>query len=260
MLSIKLDNRVVHVKGGLRLHPMPRPGADLALLLLGGFRVLADRTTDELAARGYQDYRPVHDFALSAILAGADNASELGRRMSVSKQAAAKTIAALEERNYVSRKPDSTDGRRMRLQVTEHGLAIMREGAAIMDELRRQWEQQVGAGPMAQFEDTLRQLVGSNTVRLDTPGSLPRTRADSPPPPDPTTAMASTTPGATRRRWWNMATTTTTRRMKATTSPGTPAGRPRPMFRPITAIRDPSSKKPTVDQLSDPRCHLAPSQ
>jgi DNA-binding MarR family transcriptional regulator len=153
---------------------MSRSGADLLLLMLGGFRVLADRTTDELAARGYPDYRPVHDFALSAILSGADNASELGRRLSVTKQAAAKTIAALEERNYVSREPDPTDRRRMRLQVTDHALAIMREGEAVLGELREQWEHQVGSGPLAQFEDTLRQLVGDNAVRLDTPGSLPQ--------------------------------------------------------------------------------------
>src|SRR5687768_9624384 len=96
---------------------MSRPGADLALLLLGGFRVLADRATAELAARGYDDVRPVHDFALQAILSGADSASELGRRMSVTKQAAAKTIAALEERRYVVREPDPADRRRLRLHV-----------------------------------------------------------------------------------------------------------------------------------------------
>jgi DNA-binding MarR family transcriptional regulator len=149
---------------------MSRSGADLALLLLGGFRNLADQATAELAARGYPDVRPVHDFALQAILSGADNASELGRRLSVSKQAAAKTIAVLEERNYVAREPDATDGRRMRLHVTEHGLTMLREGEAIFDELREQWEQQVGAGSLAAVEEALRRLVGSNTVRLDAPG------------------------------------------------------------------------------------------
>ncbi len=119
---------------------MPRSGSDLALLLLGGFRVLADRATAALAERGYEDVRPVHEFALQAILSGADNASELGRRMSVTKQAAAKTIAVLEERRYVVREPDKSDGRRMRLRVTKRGLAMMREGEGIFDDLRAQWE------------------------------------------------------------------------------------------------------------------------
>jgi hypothetical protein len=58
---------------------MSRSGADLALLLLGGFRSLVDAAIAELALRGYEDVRPVHDFAMRAIAAGADNASELGR-------------------------------------------------------------------------------------------------------------------------------------------------------------------------------------
>jgi DNA-binding MarR family transcriptional regulator len=153
---------------------MSRSGADLALLLLGGFRTMADQATAELASRGYEEIRPVHDFALRAILSGADNASELGRRMSVTKQAAAKTIAALEERNYVAREPDATDKRRMRLYVTDHGLAMLREGEGIFDELREQWEKQVGAGPLAQMESTLRQLVGNGIIRLDTPAWLAR--------------------------------------------------------------------------------------
>jgi DNA-binding MarR family transcriptional regulator len=153
---------------------MPRSGADLARLLLGGFRTLADQATAELASRGYEEIRPVHDFALRAILAGADNASELGRRMSVTKQAAAKTIAALEERNYVAREPDPADKRRMRLYVTDHGLAMLRAGEEIFDELRERWERQVGADPVLQLESTLRQLVGDGVIRLDTPAWMAR--------------------------------------------------------------------------------------
>ena len=69
------------------------------------------------------------------------------------------TIAALEERNYVGREPDPADKRRMHLYVTDHGRAMLREGEQIFDELRRQWEKQVGPGAVAQLESTLRQLV-----------------------------------------------------------------------------------------------------
>jgi DNA-binding MarR family transcriptional regulator len=149
---------------------MPRSGADLALLLLGGFRTLAEQATAELAARGYEDVRPVHDFALHSILAGADSASELGRALSVSKQAAAKTIAVLEERGYVVREPDPDDRRRMSLRVTERGLAMLREGEAIFDELREQWEKQVGAESLIAIEESLRILVGGKAIDLDAPG------------------------------------------------------------------------------------------
>jgi DNA-binding MarR family transcriptional regulator len=151
-----------------------RTGADLALLLLAGFRTLADQATTELAQRGYEDVRPVHDFALRAVLSGADSASELGRRMSVSKQAAAKTLSVLEERRYVTREPDSADRRRARIRVTDRGLGMLQEGETIFDELRERWEQQVGAASLSSLEETLRQLLGNETIRLDSPGWIMR--------------------------------------------------------------------------------------
>ncbi len=148
---------------------MKRPGADLALLLLGGFRTMADHTTAELAERGY-DYRATHDFALRAIESGADSASELGRRLSVTKQAAAKTIAALEDRRYVVRSPDPTDRRRTRITVTERGSNVMSEGEAILNDLRERWAAQIGADRLAEVEAALRRLVGDVALMHDTPG------------------------------------------------------------------------------------------
>jgi DNA-binding MarR family transcriptional regulator len=149
---------------------MSRSGADLALLLLGGFRVLVDDAVLELAARGYEDVRPVHDFAMRAIAAGADNASELGRRLSVSKQAAAKTVAVLEERGYVARGADPLDARRKRLQVTALGFEVMREGEAVFDELRDKWKRKIGAKQLERLETDLTALVGASPVRIDSPG------------------------------------------------------------------------------------------
>jgi DNA-binding MarR family transcriptional regulator len=149
---------------------MSRSGADLALLLLGGFRVLVDEAILELAERGYEDVRPVHDFTMRAIAAGADNASELGRRLSVSKQAASKTVAVLEERGYVTRGTDPLDSRRKRLQVTARGFEVMRVGEAVFDELRDDWKQKIGAQQLERLESDLATLVGASTVRIESPG------------------------------------------------------------------------------------------
>ena len=149
---------------------MSRSGADLALLLLGGFRALVDDAILELAKRGYEDVRPVHDFTMRAIAAGADNASELGRRLSVSKQAAAKTVAVLVERGYVTRSADPLDARRKRLEVTALGFEVMREGEAIFDELRDKWKRKIGAKRLERLESDLAALVGASPVRIDSPG------------------------------------------------------------------------------------------
>jgi DNA-binding MarR family transcriptional regulator len=149
---------------------MSRSGADLALLLLGGFRSLVDTATRELAAQGYEDFRPVHDFALRAIAAGADSASELGRRTAVSKQAAAKTIAVLVDRGYVEIAPDRDDARRKRLHVTGRGFDVMSRGEAILEKVRASWEEQIGSSGLATLETQLAALVGDAAIRVDAPG------------------------------------------------------------------------------------------
>ena len=148
---------------------MSRSGADLALLLLGGFRVLVDDAILELAELGYEDVRPAHDFAMRAIAAGADNASELARRLSVSKQAAAKTVAVLEQRGYVARRTDPIDARRKRLEVTALGFEVMRAGEAVFDELRDKWKRKIGAKQLERLESDLTALVGASPVRVDSP-------------------------------------------------------------------------------------------
>jgi DNA-binding MarR family transcriptional regulator len=152
------------------LKRVSRSGADLARLMLASFRALADRATAELATRGYEDIRPAHAFALRSIRAGADNASELGRRMSVTKQAAAKTITTLEERGYIAREPDPADRRRMRLQVTSRGLAMLGTAEEIFEDLRDELKRQVGAKRISALEKTLAEVVGNAGINLDSPG------------------------------------------------------------------------------------------
>jgi len=149
---------------------MSRSGADLALLLLGGYRSLVDAATIELASRGFQDFKPIHEFALRAIAAGADSASDLGRRTAVSKQAAAKTIAVLIERGYVTSAPDPNDARRKRLQVTSLGFEVMAQGEAILEAARNKWEKQIGPKELAILEARLAELVGDAAIRIEAPG------------------------------------------------------------------------------------------
>lgn len=152
---------------------MSRSGADLALLLLGGYRALVDAAMADLADQGYDDFRPAHDFAIRAIAAGADSASDLGRRMAVSKQAAAKTISVLIDRGYVLRDTDPEDARRKRLEVTPRGFEVLRQGEAVFDELRKKFEQQIGAAELAKLEEALTTLVGDKAIRIDAPGWMP---------------------------------------------------------------------------------------
>lgn len=151
------------------------PGAELALLLLGGFQSMVDDVHGELASRGHEGVRASHEFALRAIDAGADTATKLGRSQSVSKQAAAKTIAALERLGYVEREADPSDARLKRLRVTARGHDMMALGAALFTEVRDRWAAQIGAQELEALEAHLTRLTQN---RPPSPGNLARLGGD----------------------------------------------------------------------------------
>ena len=79
--------------------------------------------------------------------------------MAVSKQAAAKTIAALQRLEYIHLEPDPADGRRKRVQVTSRGREMVAIGAALFDEVRGRWAQQIGADQLEALESHLGRVV-----------------------------------------------------------------------------------------------------
>src|SRR5215471_2064950 len=97
---------------------VPSAGYELPLLLFGGFRAIIDELHAELARRGHPDLRPAHGFAMQAIGLHGATATEVGRRLGISKQAAGKTIERLEELGYVHRADDNTDRRRKLIRLT----------------------------------------------------------------------------------------------------------------------------------------------
>ena len=152
----------------------PRSGYELPLLLMGAFRALVDDLHAELAARGHQKARPVHGFALQAIGPAGATTSELGRRLGVSKQAAAKTVASLASAGYVARAPDPGDGRATVLTLTPRAFEMLRLSAEIFDQLRSAWALRLGPGRLELLEGDLAALAGegSMTSVMGTPGWL----------------------------------------------------------------------------------------
>lgn len=143
-------------------------GAELALLLLGGFRALVEEGQEQLERHGHPGIRPVHEFALRAVSQGADSTSELGRELGVTKQAAAKTVAFLLDREYLEQAPDERDARRKVLTVTPRGTELLTVGQQLFDGLRAQWAERIGDDELDRLESHLRRLVSTDTTRFDT--------------------------------------------------------------------------------------------
>ena len=159
---------------GLATAPTPAeprtPGFELPLLLFGGFRALIDALHAELAAQGHPGVRPAYGFAMQAIGLDGATASEVGRLLGISKQAAGKTIDRLEQLGYAERAADASDARRKLVRLTPRGIDALAKSAAIFEDLRAQWAGHLGSERLAALEADLRTMVPQGRFRLDVPG------------------------------------------------------------------------------------------
>lgn len=145
------------------------PGFELPLRLLLAFRVLIDELHAELRHQGHPDLRPMHGFVMQAI-GGGTTAVELGRTLGVSKQAAGKTVEALERIGYVRRTPDPADTRRKIISLTPLGVDALARSARIFDTLRARWAAELGEERLKALEADLRRVTPADLWRLDVPG------------------------------------------------------------------------------------------
>jgi DNA-binding MarR family transcriptional regulator len=146
------------------------PGYELPLLLFAGFRSVIDDLYAELARRGHPDMRPAHGFALQAIGYSGATATEVGKRLGISKQAAGKTVERLEELGYVHRVGDDGDRRRKVVRLTRRGIEALTSSAMIFADIRARWERELGAARLSAMEHDLRAMAPGEVFRLDVPG------------------------------------------------------------------------------------------
>lgn len=170
MVDDKKVNQVVD--GGKGPTPPDGRGYELPLLLFAGFRTLIDRLHAELARQGHPDIRPAHGFAMQAVGATGATASEVGRRLGVSKQAAGKTVDRLIALGYAARTGDPDDARRKLVRLTPHGIDALRRSAEIFDGLRAEWASAMGRGRLRDLEADLRGVIPAEAFRLDAAGWL----------------------------------------------------------------------------------------
>lgn len=147
------------------------PGWHVVLLLAGAFRDGVDAMHRELAAQGYPEARPLHGFVLQAIGPDGCTINELGQRLGVSKQAAAKTATGLENLGYLSRASVPGDRRAVRLRRTDRAEQFLAASAAGFERVMDDWRGKLGT---ARFEAMIEALAEVATTRSvgDLPGWL----------------------------------------------------------------------------------------
>ncbi|MCA9833294.1 MAG: winged helix-turn-helix transcriptional regulator [Thermomicrobiales bacterium] len=146
-------------------------GDQLVFLLIGTFRRTIDDLHDWLSEHGFGEVRPIHGFALQAIGPGAISITELGHRLGVSKQAAAKTVKVLAASDLIVREADPADARATLIRRSDRGVALLRASAAFFAIRQRQWEDEIGE---QRFHELLRDLavIGGESAAGDFVGWL----------------------------------------------------------------------------------------
>ncbi|GAA2448429.1 MarR family winged helix-turn-helix transcriptional regulator [Actinomadura vinacea] len=148
----------------------PGTGFELPLRMLMAFRTAIDEVHADLAREGHPDLRPMHGFVFQAIGPQGTTAVELGRRLGISKQAAGKTVEALERLGYVERGTDPWDARRKTVRLTSRGADSLARSSAAFDRIRDRWTDELGADRLRALEEDLRKITPEDFFRLDIPG------------------------------------------------------------------------------------------
>lgn len=112
-------------------------------LLMRAFRGLVDSVHRQLAAQGFPGLRAQHGFALQAIAEGCTSV-ELGRRLGVSKQAAAKTARALAEMGLTRVERNEHDRRERVITVSVRGQRMLQLSAAAFRRELASWRSLAG--------------------------------------------------------------------------------------------------------------------
>jgi DNA-binding MarR family transcriptional regulator len=111
------------------------------------------------AAAGLDGIRPAQAVALIPLATGGLLASDLADQLSVSRQAVAQGIAALERHGYITRVPDPADARARLIELTPRGrqaLRVMRSNAI---DLEQRWEHVLGSRRLSELRETLELLL-----------------------------------------------------------------------------------------------------
>jgi DNA-binding MarR family transcriptional regulator len=133
---------------------------NLAQLLRVPFQALVTNLHDRLATMGYADIRPAHTIIFELVDNEGIRLSDLAERAQLTKQLINYLVGAVEERGYVERIPDPTDGRAKLVRLTARGRQAAEVGGAIIESIEREWAGSLGSEEMRHLRLLLEHLVG----------------------------------------------------------------------------------------------------
>ena len=122
-------------------------------------QVIGRRVAAALVEHGFTDYRPTYQPVFQWCRPEGSRLTELAERAGVTKQSMGEIIDVLEQRGYVERVPDPTDGRAILIRRTPRGWEVNRIAGQVVEQVQQEWAQALGQERFTSLLDTLRQLA-----------------------------------------------------------------------------------------------------
>ena len=135
------------------------PGtAHLGVLLRDPALAINELVSEQLAERGFTDFRPAHGTIGQHIRDEGSRVTELAQLAQVSKPTIVYFVNDLERLGYVERVPDPDDGRAKLIRLTERGVRAQEAAREIVAQIEHDWSLVLGRRDFATLRGLLQRL------------------------------------------------------------------------------------------------------
>jgi DNA-binding MarR family transcriptional regulator len=136
--------------------PFRAPLIRLLDVALDGFTA---ELTRRVAATAYCDIRVSHGCVFGTIDPEGTRLTDLAQRAHMTKQSVGEVASDLEQRGYVERVPDPSDGRAKIIRLTERGHDAQATGRGLIDDTEREWAERFGTERIVALREALEAIT-----------------------------------------------------------------------------------------------------
>jgi DNA-binding MarR family transcriptional regulator len=124
-------------------------------------RLMVYELIERLRAAGYDDMTAAHHPVFENIDPAGTRLTTLATRAGMTHQSMGELVAVLEQRGYLERVPDPSDGRARLVRLTDHGRDAVRQAVREIEEIEAGWQRRLtGAGLDADLRQVLAKALG----------------------------------------------------------------------------------------------------
>ena len=133
--------------------------SDLGHHLTTASRAVNTEVMARLAAHGHPNVRLSHMAVFAGMQPGGSQITTLARYAGLSRQALSALVREVEALGYVRSAPDALDGRAVRVELTDAGVALCRTAIQVSAEITAAFEERWGRDVVDDLRERLREIA-----------------------------------------------------------------------------------------------------